>query len=296
MRPVRVIVPAGAGSGPDTAMRFLAEGLSARWGQPVVVDNRPGASGNVGTAAAARAERDGHVLLFAQTSPLALNQHLMRSMPFDPARDLTPVALTMSTPFVLAANSHAGMRTLSDLAARAQERPEGLTFATGGATSLPRFVGEQVARGLNLRLTNVPYPASPQAVQDTIAGRTDLMIDGTPLIAPQLRAGNLVALAVTSAVRFPGLEEVPTVAETLPGFEMNGWFTLLAPAGLPTPLAERIAADVAAVLAMPDLRERLLRELGALVFPAGPAATAAALERDRAVLGRLVRELGLPIE
>ncbi|MFC0388496.1 Bug family tripartite tricarboxylate transporter substrate binding protein [Muricoccus vinaceus] len=295
-RPVRVIVPAGAGSGPDTAMRLLADRLAALWGKPVVVDNRGGGSGNVGAGAAARAEPDGHVLLFSQASPLVLNQHLTRSMPFDPARDLTPVTLLMCTPFVLAARPGLGVRSLAELAAWAREARGGLTFATGGATSLPRFAGEQLARGLGIRLTNVPYGVSPQALQDTIAGRTDLVIDGTPLITPQLRAGLLSPVAITSATRFPGLEAVPAAAETLPGFEMGGWFALLGPGGMPAALAERIAADAARVLAVPDLRDRLLHEFGAIVSADGPAALAALMERERASLGRLVRELEVPIE
>ncbi|MCR0984990.1 Bug family tripartite tricarboxylate transporter substrate binding protein [Roseomonas populi] len=296
MRTVRVIVSAGAGSGPDTAMRLLADRLSTIWGQPVVVDNRGGGSGNIGAQAAARSERDGHVLLFSQASPLVLNAHLMRAMPFDPARDLTPVTLAMTTPFVLAARPGLGVRTLPELAARARESREGLTFATGGATSLPRFAGEQLARGLGIRLTNVPYGVSPQALQDTVAGRTDLVIDGTPLITPQLRAGLLTPVAITSAARFPGLEEVPTAAETLPAFEMGGWFALLGPGGMPPALAERIAADAARALAAPELRDRLLRELGAVVSADGPAALATMMERERATLGRLVRELEVPIE
>ncbi|WP_043834104.1 Bug family tripartite tricarboxylate transporter substrate binding protein [Muricoccus aerilatus] len=295
-RPVRVIVAASAGSAPDTAMRLLADRLAARWRQPVVVDNRPGAAGNIGAQAAARAEADGHVLLFSQASPLVLNQHLMRAMPFDPARDLAPITLVMNTPFILAAHAGLGLRSLADLAARGRQPGRALTLATSGATSLPRFAGEEIARGLGITLANIPYNGSPAAVADIIAGRTDLVIDGTPLLAPQVRSGTLVPLAITAADRMPGLEVIPTVAETVPGFARGGWFALLAPSATPPGVIERVASDATAVLAAPELRARLLNELGAIVSADGPAALASLLAAERNTLGRLVRELEVPIE
>ncbi|WP_426959380.1 Bug family tripartite tricarboxylate transporter substrate binding protein [Muricoccus radiodurans] len=295
-RPVRVVVPAAPGSAPDSAMRILAERLSATWRQAVVVDNRPGAGGNIGAAAAARAEADGHVLLFTQATPLVLNQHIMRAMPFDPARDLAPVTLMMTTPFILAARPELGVRSLAELKGAAARAPQGLTFATSGATSLPRFAGERIARGLGLALTNVPYNGSPAAVQDTIAGRTDLVIDGTPLLTPQIRAGTLVPLAITAVGRFPGLETIPTVAEAVPGYAMGGWFALMAPAGTPAAVVGRVSTDARSVLADPVIRARLLNEFGAEVSADGPAALAEFIASERATLGRLVRELEVPIE
>lgn len=295
-RPVRVVLGAAAGSAPDTAMRLMADRFAAVWGQPVVVENRPGAGGNLGAAAMARAEPDGHVLLLAQASTFVLNQHLLRTMPFDPARDFAPVTMLLHTPFVLVARPGLGVADLPGLVARARRTEGGLTFGTSGATSLPRLAGEALARAAGISLVNVPYGGSPAALSDVLAGRTDLMVDGTPLLTPPARAGTVVPLAVTSAARFPPLPGVPTLAEAYPVLVFGGWFALMAPAATPTPTIARIAADAVTVLAEPGLRTRLLNDFGAVADAAGPASLAAHAAEERERLGRLVREIGMQPE
>lgn len=293
-RPVRVIVGTAAGSAPDTAMRLLAPRFEAAWGQPVVVDNRPGAGGNLGAATVVRAEPDGHTLLFAHATTIVLNQHLMRAMPFDPARDLTPITLLMTTPFLVAARPGLGIRNLAELASLAGRRE--LTFGTSGATTLPRLTGEALARAAGVNLLNVPYGGSPAALTDTLAGRTDLIIDGTPLLTPQIRAGNLVPIAITSATRFPGLEEVPAIAETYPGLALGGWFGMMGPAGLAIATVARIAADAERILGEGPLRARLLSDYGAVAEVGGPDAFARFTATERETLGRLVATVGLRAE
>jgi tripartite-type tricarboxylate transporter receptor subunit TctC len=197
------------------------------------------------------------------------------------------------TPFILAARPGLGAATLDELLGMARQAPGRITFASSGATSLPRFAAEQLARQAGVELSNVPYNGSPAALQDTLAGRVDLVIDGTPLLVPQIRARALTPLAITSASRFPGIEEVPAVAETLPGFRRVGWFGLLAPASTPADLVARIAEDARGVLAAAELRGRLLAEIGAEVVGSTPDAFARFAAAEREELGVLSRQLGV---
>ena len=293
-RPVRLLVGIPAGGAPDVIARLLADRLGALWGQPVVVDNRPAASGNPAAGAVATAPPDGHTLLFAHASLLLLNEGLMRNVPFNGDRDFTPVSLLATTPFIVASRPGAPYAGLDGL--RARGRPEGITFATLSATGLPRFVGERVKTALGIPMVNVPYVSMAGAVQDVAAGRVDLLIDGTPVITPQIRGGFLKGLAVTSAERDPAIPDVPTAAETIPGFTSRGWFGLLGPAAVPEGVLRRIADDVRRVLSQPGMRERLRRDFGADVVAGTPAEFAASLSADRAVYRRLIAEVGASLD
>ena len=295
-RPVKFLVGMPAGGAPDVIARILADRLSAQWGQPVIVDNRPAASGNLAAQAVARGETDGHTLLFAHASMLLLNEGLMRNVPFNGERDFTPVSLLMSTPFMVAARPGMPASTLAELGAYARSRPGPVTFATISATGLPRFVGERLRTSLGIEMVNVPYSAMSGAVQDTIAGRVDLLIDGTPVITPQAKGGFLKALAVTSPARFPGIEEVPTAAESIPGFSSKGWFGLLGPAGMPEATVQHVAEAARSVLAVPELRARLLQDFGGEVVAGTPAEFRTSLVQDRRVYRELIAQVGASIE
>lgn len=292
-RPVRLVVGIPPGGAPDVIARLLAERLSAAWGHPVVVDNRPAASGNLAAQAVARGEPDGHTLFFAHASVLLLNEVLTRDVPFNGERDFAPISLLMTTPFMLACRPDFPAATLADLRAAARGKPGGITFATLSATGLPRFVVERVRAALGVEMTNVPYASMSGAVQDVIAGRVDLLADGTPVIAPQVRAGALKALAITSPTRDPALPDVPAAAESVPGFSSKGWFGLLAPAATPGPVVRRIAADARQVLAEPALRARLLRDFGADTVAGTPGEFAASLAEDRRIYREVVRQTGI---
>jgi tripartite-type tricarboxylate transporter receptor subunit TctC len=295
-RNIRLLIGAAPGGAPDVAARLMAERLSATWRQPVVADNRPAGNGSLAAQALAGAEADGHALLYAHASILVLNEALMRSPGYNSERDFAPVTLLMTTPFVITARPGLPANTLPELIALARARPGQMTFATSSATNLPRFAGELLKRVAGIDMVNVPYASAPAAVQDTIAGRVDLTIDGTPALIPQVRSGLLKAIALTSATRFPGLEEIPVVAESFPGFASVGWFGVVAPRATPAPLVERIAGDFRDVLAVPEMRARLLRDFGAQVEADGPAAFAAFLDRERSTYRNLIRELGVPID
>ena len=212
-RPVRIVVIAPPGTSPDIALRLLAEPLARRWGQPVVVDNRAGANGNLGAQAILRGAPDGHLLLFTSASPMVMNEHLTRNMPFNPARDFTPISLALTTPFMISASPTLGVSTMDELVTLARGRPAPLTFASPGATTVARFTGERMGRAAGIPLVNIPYNSSAQGVTDLLAGRVDLMVDGTPVLAP---LAGVKHLAVTSAERIPGFETVPTLAEAFP--------------------------------------------------------------------------------
>ena len=295
-RPIRVLIGAAAGAAPDVAIRLMGERLSAIWGQPVVVDNRPSANGNLAAQACAAAEGDGHTLLFAHASLLVVNEAVMRNAGFNAERDFAPISTVMSTPFLIAARPDHPAKDVTALTRMGRRGGPGITFATTGAANLPRFAMELLNRLGESEMQNVPYSSVGGAVQDTIAGRTDVMVDGTPLMAPQLRNGGMRAIAVTSAERFPTLPDLPTVAETFPGFQSVGWFCLVGPRSMRPDLAERISRDVAAVATRPEIRDRLLRDFATQVVASSPAEADAFFRRERTTYRGLAADLHVSLE
>lgn len=295
-RTVRILVGAGPGGAPDVAARLMSDRLSALWRQPVIVDNRPAANGNLAAQAVAAAEPDGHTLFFAQASVLVLNEALMRNPGFNTERDLAPISLLMATPFLIAARPALPASSLGAFIAMARARPGQLTFATAGNYNLLRFAGEMLKRAAGIDIVNVPYSSVAGAVQDTIAGRTDIIIDGTPVLTPQIRSGAMKPLAITAAHRFAGLEDIPTVAETYPGFAPVGWFGLVGPKAMPAPVIERVCADAKSVIETPEIRTRLLRDFGAEAIAGTPEAFASFLARERETYRALIRETGATLD
>ncbi|MGG5823758.1 Bug family tripartite tricarboxylate transporter substrate binding protein [Falsiroseomonas sp. HW251] len=295
-RPIRLLIGAPPGSAPDVAARLMADRLSTLWRQPVVIDNRPGANGNLAAQITAQAPGDGHTLLFAQASILLLNEWLMRNPGYDTDRDFVAITQLMATPFMLGVRKDSPVSTLAELVAAGKAAPGRITFATTSGANLPRFAGELLKRAAGFDMTNVPYSTTAGAIQDALMGRTDLMIDGTPVIAPQVRGGQMKALALTSLRRFPGMEEIPVVAESYPGFDSVGWFGLVGPKAMPPALVARIAQDFRGVLEVPEVKERLLRDFGAEVIASPPDAFASYLARERATYRALVREVGVTLE
>ena len=266
-RPVRVIVPYTPGGATDITARLLSERLSPRWGQPVVVENRPGANGIVGTEVVARGPADGTNLACVGVTH-AVNAPLYRT-PYDAVRDFTPVTVLYSVPLVLVAAPDFPAGTVAELASLAQRDPGGTTYAgTGGAVHL---AGAMFAARSGTVMTHVPYRGSTAAHPDLMAGRVSVMFDTLPAVLGHVQSGKLKILAVTSAERLAVLPAVPTVAEQgYPGFEATSWGALLGPTGMPGTVTARIAADVAEALREPVVTERL-GALGARVMATGPA-------------------------
>jgi tripartite-type tricarboxylate transporter receptor subunit TctC len=257
-KPVRFFVAGAAGSAPDIIARLIGEGLSKIWGQPVIVDNRPGAAGNVGTAAAANAPADGYNILFGQAAPLALNQHTFKSLPFDPEKDFAPVVMVGLSPMMVAVNNDLPVKSVGDLIALAQAQPGKINFGTSSQRNIPHLTGELLAGQAGVKLVHVPYKSNAQAAAETSSGLTQVYIDGIPPMRAHMNAGRLRVVAVSSARRLSNFPEIPAIAETLPGFEFNGWFAILAPAGTPRTVIDRLNKDVNTVLKSPEMLERLL--------------------------------------
>lgn len=295
-RPVRIIVPFPPGGSNDIVARLLAEALRSRLGQPFLVENRSGAGGNIGAEAVAHAAPDGHALLLAAPPPFAVNQHLYRSMPFDPARDLVPVALVAEVPIILIVPATSTATTLAELIAQAKREPGQLSFGSSSTGSTNHLAGELLKSLAGIDILHVPYRGAAPAMTDLIAGRLQLYFDNLPGVLPQLRDGRARAIAVAGAARAAALPELPTMAEAgLPGFEASAWFGLAAPRGTPPALATRINAAVLAALAEPALRERLA-EAGAEPGRLDAAGFARFVEAERAKWGRIVEISGARAE
>jgi len=295
-KPIRLIVPFPPGGGTDIAARTIANKLSDSVKWTLVVENKPGAGGNLGVEQAVKSPADGYTLVIGQTSNLAINPTLYAKLPYDPLRDLSPVALVVSAPvvFVVAANSR--YASLGDLLAAAKTDPGGVTFASPGNGTVSHLAGELLQRAAGVKLTHVPYKGASQALTDTLGGQVQSFMSSVPSALSQIKSGRLRAIAVTSAKRSPELPDAPTIAESgYVGFEANTWYGLLAPAGTPAPIIARLNAEVNRVLKTPEVRQRLAAE-GGDALGGSPEQFAAFLKAEHSKWGRVVKESGARAE
>ncbi|MBP0445220.1 tripartite tricarboxylate transporter substrate binding protein [Roseomonas sp. SSH11] len=270
-RSIRMVVPFPAGGATDLTARVVSERLATLLGQPVVIDNRPGAGGNIGSDMVAKADPDGYTLLTCTIGTASINQFLYTRLPYDPAKDLTSIALINEVANVIAVSASSPHRTLQDLLTAAKAKPGELNYGTPGNGTSGHLSGEYLKTKTGVNLTHIPYRGTSQIVPDLLAGRVDLSVDNLPSYLPHIREGRLRALAVTSANRWFSLPEVPTVQEAgVSGFEAVAWFGFQAPARTPRPIVERLSGLVAQILAEPAVVERL-REIGSNPKPLGPA-------------------------
>ena len=294
-KPVRWILTSPPGSSGDIVARLVAEPLGARWGRPVVIDNRPGAAGNIAAQAAARATPDGYTFFFGVASTLAVNPSTFKTLPFDAERDFAGVAGIGVSPFMIAVNPSVPATSVAELVALARQRPGKLAFATSGARNLPHITGELFKATAGIDMLNVPYKGSPQAVQSLIAGDTQVYFDSVPALTPHIASGRVRVIGVSSAARLPGFESIPAIAETLPGFLAVGWFALVAPAGTPADAIARVNRDINAVLAQPELARRM-RELGVFDGGGSPQELDRFMAAERARWRKVVRDAGIEPE
>jgi tripartite-type tricarboxylate transporter receptor subunit TctC len=295
-RPVRLVVPFAAGASMDSIARLLGRGLEPRWGQPVVVENRTGAGGNIGAAAVAQAAPDGLTLLIAAAGMMTVSPHLYRDLPFDFARDLAPVAMLGTIPNVMVVPASSPVRDVAGFLAaqRAAGRP--MTYGSPGSGSYIHVTGELFARETRLPAEHVAYRGSAPALIDLSAGRIDVMFENLPGALPFIRDGRLRALAVTSPQRSSLLPDVPTTTEAgLPGVQAVAWFAAYAPGRTPLPLRQRIAADIAAVQRGEE-GARGLAALGLTVETMDPEALGAMVDRERARFGEIVRAANIALQ
>lgn len=295
-KPIRLIAPSAPGSPVDIRARWLAEKLAPTLGQSIVVENKPGAGGSIGTAAGARSASDGYTLLLVHQGTLAINPHLYAQTGYDPIADFAPVARLVVSPMLLAVHPHLPVDSIADLVRLAKEKPGQLTFGSAGTGTPPHMAGELFKRMAKIDVVHVPYKGAPPALLDLMAGRLSYTIDSIAIQLPQLRTGKLKALGVTSGKRVASLPDVPTVAESgLSGFEYWSWMGICAPAGTPKEIVFRVHQEIVGVLNTPQAREWLAAQ-GGEPSKETPEEFAAFIKAEHAKWGTIVREAGMVAE
>jgi tripartite-type tricarboxylate transporter receptor subunit TctC len=296
IKPVRVVVPFPAGGTTDLLARAASQKLSATWGQQAIVDNRPGAAGNIGAELVAKAPADGYTLLMGTVGTHAINASLYPRMPYDHVKDFTPVILVAGVPNVLVVHPSLPVNSVQELIAFAKANPGRLNFASSGSGTSIHLSGELFKVMTGVQMTHIPYKGSAPALTDLVGGQVQLMFDNLPSSLAFIKAGKLRALAVTSAQRSPALPDVPTVAESgVSGFEASSWFGLLAPAGTPRDVVTKINADTQKWLASPDAKDKLAAQ-GAAAAGGSPEDFAKHIEAETAKWARVVKESGARVE
>ncbi|MDO9708971.1 Bug family tripartite tricarboxylate transporter substrate binding protein [Paracraurococcus lichenis] len=295
-RPVTLLVGFAPGGGTDIIARLLAPSLQQELGQPIAVENRPGASGTIAALAGSRAAPDGHTLFMTTVSASAVVPPQMHPPPFDIYRDQTPVALAATVPLVAVVPPNSPARDLKGLIALARERPGALNYSSSGVATQQHLAAELLTRAAGVEMTHVPFRGTGQAVNEILAGRIDLAIDTFPTYLPHIRSGAVRALATTMPQRIEWLPDLPTVAESgFPGFDANVWYMLMGPPGLPEPIRDRWAAAVNTALRDPVLGPRI-KEAGFIPGGGTSAEAAALLRKDAERYGALIRQAGIRIE
>jgi tripartite-type tricarboxylate transporter receptor subunit TctC len=295
-RPIRIVVPHMAGGTSDILARVIGQKLTEAWGQPVVVENKPGANGNVGADLVAKAAADGYTLLLTDIGALCISASAYPALPFDPRKAFAPVVLVSYSPHVLGVHPSVPARTVKDLVALAKSRPGALTFATAGVGSAPHLAGVEFALRTGVRWTYVPYKGGSQAVTDVVAGHADVLFNGMLSTYPFVTSGKLRALAVSSARRAAAAPNLPTVSESgLPGFETGSWQGVLAPAGTRRAVVDKLNAELHRILTLPDVKERLAAQ-GTEVRAGTPDALETFMQKEIVRWAEVVRQVGLKIE
>ncbi len=295
-KPVRFVVAFPPGGGTDIIARAIAQKLAERIAQQVVVDNRPGAGGNIGTDIVAKSAPDGYTMLMGSAGPLAINASLFGKMPFDPIKDLAPVTLAASTPNVLVVHPSLRAATVKELIALAKARPGEINFASSGHGTPAHLAGELFNSMVGVKMVHVPYKGAAPALADLLGGQVQLMFSTMPPALPHVKDGKLRALAVTSAKRSPAAPDIPTLDEiALPGFEANTWHGVVVPAGTPATIVARLNREIVAILHLPDVVERFSSQ-GAEALGSTPEEFAAYIRSETLKWAKVVRDSGAKAE
>ena len=289
-RNVRIIDAYSAGGGSDTLARLIAPKLAEMWGKQVIVENRPGASGAIGTDAAAKSPPDGHTLLMGIDGSIAVNPSLFPNLPYNPERDLAPITQTAVQPMILVVPLSVPVGTVKELLALARAQPGKINFSSGGPGGTSHLAAELFKAQTKIDVGHVPYKGSAPAVLAVLGSEVQMMISIAPPLLPHINSGRLKALGVASNARSHFLPAVPTVSEAgVPGYEASGWNGLFAPARTPAAIVQKINADVVKALAMPDIRDRLA-SMGATLVGSSPEQFAAFVKQETARWGKVIRD------
>lgn len=295
-RPVRMVVPFAPGGSTDIFARLVAAKMSEDLGQQIVVDNKPGAGGNIGAEAVARSAPDGYTLLVGTPGPLTINPNLMKSMPYDPARDLVGVGQIVNVQSVLVVNPATGIASVHELIDRARAQPGKLSYASPGLGSSPNLAMELFAAQAGIRIESIQYKSDSQALTDVMSGQVPIMIANIAGVLPHIRSGKLRALAVAGPRRSALLPDVPTVSEAgLAGYAVTGWAGLLAPAGTPSPVIEQLNRALNKALATPDVVAKIEQQ-SAEPAPVSPKAFDAFMADERTRWAEVIKRTGISVE
>ncbi|MDB5931600.1 MAG: tctC [Polaromonas sp.] len=294
-RPVTVIVPQAAGGANDAIARIVAQKLGEIMGQTFLVDNRPGAGGNVGTAQAAKAKPDGYTLLLTTNSAHVINPSIYKNTGFDPVKDFEPVGLVANAGYVLVANSAFPANSVAELIAQAKARPGQISYASAGNGTLNHLIGEMFKRAAGVDMLHVPYKGSAGAATDVAGGQIPVSVQSLPSSLPFLQSGKIKVLGVVNEKRLASMPNAPTIGETLPGFGSTPWYGLLAPAGTPREVIARLQSALEKTLASKDVADKLAVQ-GCDVMTASPTQFAALIQGDLPRWNKIVKDSGARID
>ena len=292
---VKIISPWAAGGGSDALGRLLGNKLSEKWGQPVVIENRPGASGNIGAAMVARAPPDGYTIMLT-ADVLFTMASLYKSLPFDPKRDFTPITLLVGYPYVLVVNSNSTMRSVADVIATAKANLGRLNYASAGVGTPFQLAAELFMDATQIKMTPIPYKGGGPAVTDLIAGHVDLAFANYGNVQPMIKAGRLRALGITTVTRSSAAPDLPTVAESgVPGYSFGAYFGFFAPARISRPILEKLHSDITNALKASEIRD-LLSSQGADLIASGPEEFSAFLQSETEKWTRVIKAAGISLD
>ena len=294
VKPVKVIVPFAAGGTTTILARLLAERMGQSMGQPFVVDNRPGAGGNVGMDLVAKAEPDGYTILMGPIG-LAINPALYAKMPFDPIKNLAPIGLYAGVPNLLVVHPSVPAANVKELIAHAKANPGKLNYASNGNGTSSHLAAEMLKSAAGVEITHVPYKGGGPAMQDLIGGQVNMLFDQMPAVLPQVQGGRVRALGVSSARRSAAAQDIPAIAESIPGFDMTVWFGFLAPKGTPTEVITRLNAEMIRALKDPAFQAQLA-SMGVTPMPSSPDEFATFLRNETMRWAKVVKDSGAKLD
>ncbi|HEV8519354.1 MAG TPA: tripartite tricarboxylate transporter substrate binding protein [Burkholderiales bacterium] len=294
-KPIRIIVPFPPGGISDVMSRVFGQKFTDAWNQPVIVENRAGAGGNIGTEIVAKSPPDGYTLVMGSIGTHAVNVSLFSKLPYDPVRDFAPVALVIEADGLLVLHPSVPVKTVKDLIALARARPGQLVYASAGNGTAAHLAGELFKSMAKIDLVHIPYKGNVPAISDLVGGQTSMLFATLPTVLPLAKAGKLHALAVTGAQRNATVPDVPTMADTLPGFEVTNWIALFAPAGTPGDIVAKLNAEIMRIMRLPDVQSRLVNE-GAKFTPNTPSEFAAFVKAEITKWGKVIKDSGARVD
>ncbi len=294
-RTIRIVVPFAVAGIADTFARVIGQKLGESWGQPVVVENRVGAGGNIGADLVAKAPPDGYTLVMGNIGTHAVNPYLIRNTPFDPLKDFVPIAHVLDAEGLLVVHPSVRAATVAEVISLAKSEPGKLSYASGGMGTTSHLAGELFKSMAKVDVVHVPYKGNSPAITDLLGGQTQMIFATMPTVLPQVKAGRLRAIAVLGAERASALPDIPTIAETLPGFAVSNWIGLFAPAGTAPEIVARLNAEVQKIMQQPDVQKRLESE-GARFIPTTPESFAAFQKGEAAKWAKAIRDAGIKAE